>query len=246
MATPTLSALASALTSAPHNLPSPSPAFLTPILRPAPLPSLVATAKIRLLSSDLTLGSILAPSAPILPANLSEPEVQSTVLREEIFVQVLDIVDIGRSKWDQIEALEAERKGETTKGREVIRVIPTPADGEAPSSASTQALGATQPNSAQSVSKGPFKLLLQDLKGNKVFGFELKKVEKIGMPPLMNIGCKIMLRRGTKVARGMVLLDPGTVTVFGGKIDSLDKAWREGREQRLRDEVQRERSGGGE
>ena len=83
---------------------------------------------------------------------------------------------------------------------------------------------------------------MQDCKGNSVYGFELKKVEKIAYPPVMSIGCKVLLRKGCKIARGMVLLEPGMVVVLGGKIDGLDKGWREGREQRLRETVERERN----
>ncbi|PVH87859.1 hypothetical protein DL98DRAFT_371321, partial [Cadophora sp. DSE1049] len=127
--------------------------------------------------------------------------------------------------------------GETTKGREVIRVIPAGEGENEPSSAATQAQNPTQHQSNDKSSRGPFKLLLSDFKGTHIWGFELRKVEKIGLPPLMGIGCKVLLRRGTRVARGVVLLEPGMVVVFGGKVDAEDKAWRAGREERLRREV---------
>ena len=152
-------------------------------------------------------------------------------------VQVLGVEDTSRSRWEQIEALEMERKGEMTKGREVIRVV---APDEEPSSASTQAPASTSQNSVEK-SHGPYKLELQDVRGNMVYGFELQKVAKIGYPPLMSIGCKILLKKGCKVARGMVLLEPGNVVVLGGKIETLDKVWREGREKALRDAVGDER-----
>ena len=243
MAAPTLQQLADSLTS--QGLPTPSHAFLLPILNSAsqripPLQALVATAKHRLLSADLTQPSIFSPTNGSFPANITDVRVVSAALSVDIPVQVLDIEDLSRSKWEQIEALESERKGETTKGREVIRVVPTPADGEAPSTASTQFPSAASAPAAQS--KGPFKLLMQDCKGNSVYGFELKKVEKIAYPPVMSIGCKVLLRKGCKIARGMVLLEPGMVVVLGGKIDGLDKGWKEGREQRLRETVERERN----
>lgn len=68
-------------------------------------------------------------------------------------------------------------------------------------------------------------------------------MEKIGLPPGMGIGCKVLVRRGARVARGVVLLEPGTVVVFGGKVDFEDKAWRAGREERLRREVKEEAEG---
>ncbi|KAH7369704.1 hypothetical protein BKA65DRAFT_486831 [Rhexocercosporidium sp. MPI-PUGE-AT-0058] len=248
---PTLASLIHSLTSL--SLPTPTPLFLQPILspatsssnRPTPLAVLTATAKHRLLSASITstpsTPSILAPSTPAFPANITAVRVRERVLAEDVFVQVVDIEDLGRSKWEQIEGLEAERKGETTKGREVIRVVPVE---EEPSSAGTQfptqgqANNQSQGQTGDKASKGPFKLLMQDWKGVMVWGFEVRKVEKVGLPPVMGIGCKMLLRRGTKVARGMVLLEPGGVVVFGGKIDSEDKAWRAGREERLRREVE--------
>ena len=59
----------------------------------------------------------------------------------------------------------------------------------------------------------------------------------------MGIGCKVLVRRGARVGRGVVLLEPGTVVVFGGKVDVEDKAWRAGREERLRREVKEEAEG---
>lgn len=173
-----------------------------------------------------------------MPPNASDVRVKEKTLGSDIPVQVLDIEDVGRSKWAQIEDLEAERKGEMVKGREVIRVLPTQ-DAEMGSTAATQGVGAPTPG-ARNAGKGPFKVLLQDMKGQRVYGFELKRVEKLGFPPGMNVGCKVMLKRGCKVARGMVLLEPGTVVVLGGKIEALDKAWREGREERLRAEVKKD------
>lgn len=246
MAIPTLNDLLHSLLS--QNLPPPHPSFLNSILTPssasqrlAPLPALTATAKLRLLNADLTAPSIIDQSkaAPLAPG-ISDLKVVERKLERDIFVQVLDVEDIGRSKWDQVESLESERKGEATKGRLVIRVPPPPAEGEAPSTALTQAPGAGVP-AAQNMSWGPFKLLLQDFKGQKVFGVELRKVEKIGMPGSgsgsMSIGCKILLRKGAKVTRGMVLLEPASTVVLGGKIEGLDKAWREGREKKLREAV---------
>lgn len=157
-------------------------------------------------------------------------------------MQVLDVVDVGRSRWEQIEALESVRKGEGLRGREIVRVVPGEANAEA-SSAGTQVPNSGASGSGNAASKGPFKLLLQDWKGTTIYAFELKKVDKIAMPPAMGIGCKVLLKKGCKVARGMVLLEPERVLVFGGRIEGLDKAWREGREARLREEVQEQRPG---
>ncbi|KAK0113850.1 hypothetical protein ONS95_014096 [Cadophora gregata] len=251
---PTLTDLINSLTT--HSLPTPTTAFLQPILtppssstsfrQPPPLAALTATAKHRLLSASIlpspTNPSILIPSTPSLPTNISDVRIKECAVPHDVFLQVVDIQDLGRSKWEQIEGLEAERKGETTKGREVIRVIPATGEENDPSSAATQfpTQGNTQNQTSDKSSRGPFKLLLSDFKGTTIWGFELRKVEKIGLPPLMGIGCKVLVRRGAKVARGVVLLEPGTVVVLGGKVDAEDKAWRAGREERLRREVKEE------
>ena len=235
---PTLQQLTAALVTA--GLPTPSPHFLTAILTPSaasqripPLKSLVATARARLLSADITTSDVLSPSTPAFPPRISDVKIASKTLSNDIPVQVIDIEDLSKSKWEQIEALEAERKGEMTRGREIIRVVAA-VDEDA---ASLQGTAQTQQHSK---SHGPFKLLMQDVKGQKIFGFELKKVEVIGMPGGdggMSIGAKVLLKKGSKVARGMVLLEPSHTTVLGGKIDGLDKVWREDREQALRDAV---------
>jgi len=227
MASPTISQLTEALVTA--GLPMPSSAFLSQIVTPAgaskrvvPLAALIATAKHRLLSSDIT-----APNV----------HVASKVLVHDTPTQVVDVEDLGKSNWEQVESLEAERKGEMTKGREIIRVATQDEAGEYPAY--------TQPAlKNQSQHNGPFRLLLQDVKGQTVYAFELRRVEKIGMPCAnghMHIGAKIVLRKGMNIARGMILLEPGLTDVLGGKVEALDKAWREGREKKLRDVVRNRR-----
>lgn len=78
---------------------------------------------------------------------------------------------------------------------------------------------------------GPFKLLLQDVKGTRVYAFEMESVE--GVNGGMAIGTKMVLRN-VVVARGVVMMEAGTATVLGGKIEGMDKMWREGRKDRLR------------
>ncbi|RKF72786.1 RecQ-mediated genome instability protein 1 [Golovinomyces cichoracearum] len=235
-ATPTLAQVSAFLAS--QALPAINSTFLTSILtgstRPQLLQAVAATVKHRLLSSDISdhtsTTPILSPTCSSLPPDINNKNVMSSVLSLDIFVQVLDVQDISQSKLDQLESLEAERKGETRKGREIIRVVPT-VDQE-PSTAATQCLSTQKSMSKQS--KGPFRLILQDCKGTKTWALELKKVDKIGLPPIMNIGCKMWLKKGCKVARGTLLLEPATVTILGGKVDHIDKAWIAGREKVLR------------
>jgi RecQ-mediated genome instability protein 1 len=42
-----------------------------------------------------------------------------------------------------------------------------------------------------------------------------------------------MILRDVDVRRGVVMLEPGNVQVVGGKLEALDKAWKEGRKERL-------------
>ena len=130
-------------------------------------------------------------------------------------MQALSVEDMSKSRWEQIEAIEALERGEGTKGREIIRVA------------------ATEEGEDENVAKdgGPHKLALQDAKGTRIYGIELKGVEGVGLG--MSMGCKMVLRN-VVVARGVVLLEPGTTTVLGGKIEGLHKAWKEGRKAELK------------
>ena len=132
-------------------------------------------------------------------------------------MQVLAVEDMSKSRWEQIEAIEALERGEGTKGREIIRVAA--AEDEGGAEAAVQTGG------------GPHKLLLQDAAGRRVYGIELKGLEGVGLG--MSIGCKVVLKN-VLVARGVVLLEPATVTVLGGKIEELHKVWKEGRKAELK------------
>ncbi|EPE34424.1 hypothetical protein GLAREA_10118 [Glarea lozoyensis ATCC 20868] len=213
--------------------PTPSPEFLLSILTPnpttgriPPLQALTATAKHRILSTPLT-PTLLSPSTPFLPATISSPTTQSHLLTHDTPVQILDILDISTPKWTQVTQLEDIRKGSSTSGRRVIQ-LPTP-----PSEDSTQQ---TQTQTQTQVrSRGTYKLQLVDVKGTQISAFELQPIPKLDVPPGMGIGCKVMLKKGTRVARGVVLLEVGKTVVLGGRVEVLGKAWREGLEGRLRE-----------
>ena len=132
-------------------------------------------------------------------------------------VQVLGIDDMSKSRWEQIEAIEALERGEGTKGREIIRVVPTEDE--------------TNVNTGVQRGGGPHKLLLQDAQGLRVYGIEMKGVGGIGIG--MNIGCKLVLR-GVSVGRGVALLEPSTTSLMGGKIEALHKAWKDNRKKDLK------------
>lgn len=208
-----------------------------------PLHALVATAKARLMAADLTNGPVLDPTAASFPANMTNQAVKETKLGRDILVQVLDIDNLSKSKWEQVEELEAIARGEQTRGREIVR-LPTAGEEEegAASSAATQSLSTNSGDrGGPAGSGGPPKntthrLVLQDFKGQKVYGLELKRIDKIGIGT-MNIGEKILLKMEATVARGVVLLEPTTCTILGGKIEAWQKAWIEGRLSRLREAV---------
>lgn len=180
-----------------------------------PLPALKQTAVFRLLATDITQS--LDPSTQsIFPQDILNARTQSRIVAGPIICQVLDIEDIGLSRWAQVEQIEAKERGETTKGREIVRVVEDENEG-----------GAVAPAVN---SKGPFKLLLQDAKGATIYAVDLRGIE--GVNTGMSMGTKFLLRN-TDVRRAVAMLEPGNVQVLGGKIDALEKAWRDGRKDRL-------------
>jgi len=187
--------------------------FLSSQKSTIPLPALKQTAFFRIINGDVT-GTLQSTPSSIFPADILNANIQERRIAGPVIVQVLDIEDIGRSRWSQVEALEADERGETTKGREIIRIVP----GEE---------GETE----QQKSSGPHKLLLQDAQGKRTYGIELSNIEGVGLS--MNIGTKMALR-DVIVARGVILLEPKSATVLGGKIEELHKKWKEARKAVLK------------
>ncbi|KAH7137921.1 RecQ mediated genome instability protein-like protein Rmi1 [Dendryphion nanum] len=199
----------------------PSPAWLQSFISGArtnmPLPALQKTALFRLLATDITT-SMIPPSTSLLPDNILNGTLPSRSVTGPIVCQVFDIEDIGHSRWSQVETIEAKERGETTKGREIIRVT-----------SEEEGNGATAHTSAAE-SKGPFKLLLQDAKGLKIYAYDLHGIE--GLNNNMAIGIKLTLK-SLEVRRGVIMLDPAHTQVLGGKIEALDKAWKDGKKERF-------------
>jgi RecQ-mediated genome instability protein 1 len=179
------------------------------------------TALFRILAADLTTAVQRSPTSGF-PPDLANPDVKERTVRGPVTVQILDVEDIGRSRWSQVEAIEAQERGETSRGREVIRVVP---DEENLSTA----LQRTQNSS------GPHKLLLQDVNGAKIYAIELKPVPNVNVQ--MSIGAKMVLKNFV-VARGVILLDdPRNVDWLGGKVDAWDKKWKDERKQVLKEKA---------
>ncbi|KAK2003992.1 RecQ mediated genome instability protein Rmi1 [Colletotrichum falcatum] len=210
-----------------------------------PLPSLIATAKARLLASDLTTAGLLESSSTAsLP--MASPETPEAVLQNDVPCQVLDVENLSLSRWEQVEELEAVARGEQTTGRRVVRLAATEEteydniDEISAPGAAGRGGAATQQMQQQRRRNATHRLVLQDYKGQKVYAMELRRIEKIGIGST-NIGEKVMLKKGTVIARGTVLLEPGKCVLLGGRIDAWQKAWVEGRMARLKEAVEGER-----
>ncbi|KAI8939574.1 hypothetical protein NX059_003338 [Plenodomus lindquistii] len=198
----------------------PTPAWLQSFVsttRPnTPLPAIKQTALFRLLAADITT-AVNQPAACVFPRDILQGTTQSRIVAGPILCQILDIEDIGHSRWSQVESIEAQERGEMTKGREIVRVVEQENEGSSEAAAPIQ-------------SKGPFKLLLQDAKGLKIYAFDLRGIDGLNLS--MAMGAKLMLKN-VDVRRGVVMLEPGNVQVLGGKLEALDKAWKEGRKDKL-------------
>lgn len=221
--------------------------FLASARQPLPpLPALTSTARFRILASDIKVS--LAPGTTVLPVDINEVSIKERRLSTDVVVQVLDITDIGTSKWSQIEAIERIERGEEVRGREVIRSVPImnedddadAMDGGGGSNARNRARGGdgnaqtSTANGSSKKSPGPHNLVLQDANGTNVTGFEMVELLQVYIGEGgMSIGCKLLLKQGALVRRGMVMLMPDSVTVMGGKIESWDKKWRDDRKKRL-------------
>lgn len=198
--------------------------------RNVPVSALIKTALFRVLASDFRESLSTNPTS-VFPVDICDPNVQERRLPNSIPVQVLDIDDIGASLWSQIEAIERVERGEAIRGREIVRTISMGEDQEGNENDSSSTNAPPAPNASGSSGNGPHRLILQDAAGTKVVAIEMERIEGISLDKL-GIGVKLLLR-GTTIARGMALLNSGCVTMLGGKIEALDRPWREGRKTKL-------------
>lgn len=198
--------------------------------RSVPPSALAKTAMFRLMASDIR-DSLSKHRSCVLPIDIYDPNVQERRLQGSIPVQVLDIEDIGTSLWSQIEAIERVERGEAIRGREVVRTIAVDGDQETAESNANNGTATGVGNTYTNNGHGPHRLVLQDAAGTVAVGVEIQNTEGISLDKLA-IGAKLLIRNPT-VARGMVLLSPGCVTVLGGKIEAMDTPWRQGRKSRL-------------
>ncbi|KAM3433647.1 hypothetical protein NHJ13734_006353 [Beauveria thailandica] len=243
-----------------QSLPPASTSFLTTLISartpPPPTASLLATAKARLLACDLTEGngattttatttttttttSILdADAVAAFPVDVGSARVEKRTLPRDVHVQVLDVENLSLSRWEQVEELEAVERGERRQGREVIRVTADEEGqgGEEDGSSRAAETQGSGPSGAQQVTaarNAVHRLVLQDCKGQTVYAVEMKRMDSIGIGKT-SIGEKMLLRAGSVVARGSVLLTPDKTVFLGGKVESWHEAWATGRLARLK------------
>lgn len=207
--------------------------FLASSQRNIPASALTKTALFRVLASDFR-ESLSQKQSSLFPVDIYDPHVQERRLLGPIPVQVLDIEDIGTSLWSQVEAIERVERGEAIRGREIVRTVAVGEDPEAAENNDSNNNG-TAANASGSSGYGPHRLILQDAAGTKAVAIEMQRIEGLTLEKLA-IGTKMVLRNAT-VARGMVLLNPGCADLLGGKIEALERPWREGRKARLLERI---------
>ena len=228
-----------------HPAPTWLAAFLATQRPQLPAATLLSTATFRLLAADLT-AALAPPPAHLFPADVASVHAREAAVRGPVVVQVLDVVDVGRSVGVQLEGLERRERGEQVKGRTVVRILPRGADGEdegagGPGGPPGQEAGGgagragDEGEDEDGGGKGPHRVLLQDARGTQVWGFEVGKVPGVGLAA--PVGVKMVLK-DVVAARGVLLLDAEGASVLGGKIEERDKAWREGRKARLKEALE--------
>ncbi|PYI19680.1 DUF1767-domain-containing protein [Aspergillus japonicus CBS 114.51] len=204
----------------------------TALQRNVPISALTQTALFRILASDIRDSLHTNNPSALLPADIVDPSVQERRLPGPVPVQVLDIEDIGTSLWSQVEAIERVERGEAIRGREIVRAVNVGGGGGGgEEDEEAEGGGNPGPAASENESHGPHRLIVQDAAGTRAVAVELKRVQGISVAKLA-IGAKLVIRNAT-VARGMILLAPDCMTLLGGKIESMDHAWKEGRKARL-------------
>lgn len=216
------------------SIPLPSQSLLTSLLSTTPspsLPRLTALAKSKVLTSPLTDPSLLDPSVPAFPPSLLSPEAREGRLPVDVPLQVVNIEDLSRSRWEQIEELERVERGETKKGRAVVRVE----NEEEDENMDRATQGARAPE-RKAPGNATHRLTLQDRAGTLLHGLELVRMPRLGVG-VTKMGEKVLVKRGAVVARGTLLLEPGTCVFLGGFVEGEDERWVAGRLKALRESV---------
>jgi len=154
-----------------------SPAYIASLLNvihPLPTtctPSLLATVQNAFLQSPLQQSA-----APLSYLPVGIPNKHNVSIPGPTLVQIIHVQDIGLSRLAQLEALE---KWVNERGPQGQRVVDLPNEDEGEENGTGN--GA---NEGISVGKSMCKVLLEDGKGERVYGMEVKSIEEIrvGMP----------------------------------------------------------------
>ncbi|CAI4214708.1 unnamed protein product [Parascedosporium putredinis] len=179
------------------SFPLPSPTLITTLLSSHPqptLPRLLAQAKSHVLTSNLTTPSLLDHSVPIFPAPLLGPDSPDARLPFDVPAQIVDVEDLSRSRWEQVEEMERIERGEMTKGRAVVRVEEREdgdgdgggggggggASGSLASSANAVSSAAAATRAARRTN-ATHRIVLQDRSGRRVYGLELVRMDRLGV-----------------------------------------------------------------
>jgi hypothetical protein len=152
-------------------------ALLTSI-QPRPLtltPPILATLHNAFLNSSLQQSS--SPEG-YLPASI--PSQHNTSIAGPALVQIIHVQDIGTSRLAQLDALE---KALLEAGPQGLRVVDLPADDDG------DAVPQNGVANGLNVGKSVCKVLLEDGRGQRVYGMEVKPIESIKVG--MSLGCKV-------------------------------------------------------
>ncbi|PFH61977.1 hypothetical protein XA68_15639 [Ophiocordyceps unilateralis] len=155
---------------------------------------------------------------------VAEAAAASVKLTRDTHVQVLDVEDLSLSRWDQVEVLREVTRGERTMGRRIVRVQDDD-DGGGGGEVDASVEAPARPAATH-------RLVLQDCRGTRVYAVELRRIPRLGVGSTA-MGEKMLLRAGTVVARGIVLLTPETCLLLGGRVDAWHDAWANSRLRRL-------------
>ena len=220
------------------SIPLPSASLITTLLSTTPSPTLsrlTALARSQILTSPLTAPSLLDPSVPAIPPHLLSPELRRATLPADVPLQIVDIEDLSRSRWEQIEELERIERGETRRGRAVVRVE-NEAEAEDRDRATQSARDAPAPEARKAGGNATHRVTFMDRAGTRLYGLELVRMPRLGVGAT-KIGEKVVAKKGAVIARGTLLLDPATCVFLGGYVEGEEEKWVAGRLKALKEVV---------
>jgi RecQ mediated genome instability protein len=148
-----------------------------------PLPITVSPALLANFHTSFLNSSLKQSASPQSFLPPSVPNQHGVSISGPTLVQIIHVQDIGTSRLAQLEALE---KSITEAGPQGRRVVDLPADEEADDNPM-----ANGTNEGLSVGKSICKVLLEDGRGERVYGMEVKPIE--GIKVGMSLGCKVCL-----------------------------------------------------